>query len=314
MFREIVNNVATVAGGRFDLALDYGLTVGSIALGTLIPAFIALYLFPNLKSVPTKYLAALGIGLTFWFWTDTIGDATYLDVNAAAWPPSAFGGLYHFAVIFAFILGIAALAVLDHFAVPSPTSYESVPNGAATTGQVSGKSVSSGFVTGALFFVPVAVAAVMGIHGLGEGWDFAGVAVGVSGSTDIVTAFGGWNPVVSYPLHKFFEASIISIAYTIYVQRNSIAKKAGWHLLVLGLLFGLTSVIGSMVGYFVSLDTTFFYAFGVTSGMYAAIRLAGPLILNTKGSTGTIPSYLGAKTFVFLGVGFFLLYFAALLH
>jgi hypothetical protein len=217
-------------------------------------------------------------------------------------------------VIFAFILGIAAVAVFDHLAAPSPTSYEGVPNDVATTSQLSTKSVASGFVTGALFFVPVAVAAVMGIHGLGEGWDFAGVAAGVSGSTDIVSAFGGWSPIVSYPLHKFLEASIISIVYTIYVQRNSIAKKAKWHLPVLGLLFGLTSVIGSVVGYLVSLDTTFFYAFGVTSGIYAAIRLAGPLISNTKGSAGVIPSYLGAKTFLFVGVGFFLLYSAALLH
>lgn len=52
-----------------------------IDAGTLIPAYIALYLSPNLKSVPTTYLAALGIGLTFWI--DATGDTTNLDVNAA---------------------------------------------------------------------------------------------------------------------------------------------------------------------------------------------------------------------------------------
>ena len=295
------------------MALDFVLAVGGITAGTLIPAYIGLYLFPNLKSVPTKYMAALGVGLTFWFWTDTIGDATYLDVNAAAWPLSAFGGLLHFLVIFTFILGVAALAIFDHLAVPNPTSYGGVPDRDTITSQVPASSHAAGFVTGALFFVPVAVAAVMGIHGLGEGWDFAGVAAGVA-TTDIVTAFGGWNPIVAYPIHKFLEASIVSIVYTIYVQRNSIAKKAKWHLPVLGLLFGLTSVIGSIIGYFVAFDTVFFYAFGVTSGIYAAIRLAGPLISNTKGSAGLIPSYLGAKTFLFVGIGFFLLYSAALLH
>ena len=292
------------------MALDYFLSVGGITAATLVPAYVALYLFPNFKSVPSKYLAALGVGLTFWFWTDTIGDATYLDVNAAAYPPSAFGGLTHFLVIFAFVLGIVVLWTFDHVAVPSAASYEGIP----TTSRMATGSVSSGYATGALFFVSVAVAAVMGIHGLGEGWDFAGVAAGVSGSTDIVTTFGGWNPIVAYPIHKFLEASIVSIVYSIYVERCDIAKKAKWHLPILGLLFGLTSVIGSVVGHFVAFDTTFFYAFGVTSGIYAAIRLAGPLISNTQGSAGVIPSYLGAKTFLWVGIGFFLLYGAALLH
>jgi hypothetical protein len=300
---------------RIPELLNYALVVGGIAAATLIPAYIALYLFPKLKSVPTMYLAALGLGLTFWFWTDTIGDATYLDENAALVPFSSFGGLYHFLVIIAFLLGIAALAIFDHFAVRTPGSYEGIGNGVSTaTKTVNTSKVAGGYAIGALIFVPVAVAAVMGVHGLGEGWDFAATGAGVSGTTDIVSAFGGLSPLVSYPIHKFLEAGIIAIVYTIYVERNQIAKKANWHIPVLGLLFGLTSVIGAATGYFVAFDTTFFYAFGVTSGIYAALRVGAPLILGSKRDKGVIPSYLGGKTFLLIGVGFFLLYFAALLH
>lgn len=293
--------------------LGYVLTVGGIAAATLVPVYIALYLYPNLKTVPSRYLAALALGLIFWFWTDTIGDATYLDVNSAAFPFSSFGGLYHFLVIVAFLLGISALAIFDYFAVRSPRYYEGRifgPPGASSTSS----GVASSYGVGAMIFIPVAVAAVMGIHGLGEGWDFGGTASGVSSSTDIVSAFGGYSPVASYPIHKFLEASIVAIVYTLYVQRSGFAKKSKWHIPVLGLLFGLTSVIGASIGYFVSFDTTFFYAFGVTSAIYAAIRAAGPLTLGTRGVEGVVPTYLGAKTFLFVGIGFFLLYGAALLH
>jgi hypothetical protein len=283
----------------FEL-LSYALTVGGIIAGTLIPAYLALYLIPNLN-VPLKYIGALGVGLTFWFFYDTMGDASSLDANAAAYPFSAFGGLFHFEVIIAFVLGIIALAIFDHIAVSKPVSV-------STQSASPGSSPSTKY----LIFIPIAVAAVMGIHGLGEGWDFASVAVGV-GTTDIVSAFGGWNPLVSYPIHKSMEAAIIACVYTIYVKRGGFA--ASWHLPVLGLLFGLTSVIGAATGFFYpSLDTTFFYAFGVTSAFYAMIRLAGPLVSGQEGPSRIIPTYLGPKTFLWVTVGFFLLYSAALLH
>ena len=83
-------------------------------------------------------------------------------------------------------------------------------------------------------------------------------------SQSLTDAFGGLSAVASYPLHKALEATIIAAVYTVYVGRNSAAAKAIWHLPVLGLLFGLPSVIGSVFGYYISLDTTYFYAFGVT--------------------------------------------------
>jgi hypothetical protein len=279
--------------------IGYATTVVTILFGTLIPAYLALYLVPRLKPVQTALIASAGVGLTFWFFFDTMGDAAQLDVNSAIYPFSAFGGITHFAVIAAFSAGIAALAIIDHYAVPN-SKFED------------GQLPASGPKSKTLIFVPIAVAAVMGIHGMGEGWDFASAASATT-TTNLIQAFGGWNAVISYPLHKFFEASIIAAVYTCYVGRSELAKKASWHLPVLGLFFGLTSVIGSSIGYYVALDTTYFYAFGVTAAFYAAIRLAEAM--GNKFSVGVnAPVYLGGRKFLALAIGFFLLYIAALFH
>jgi hypothetical protein len=279
--------------------ISYGITVLSILVGTLIPAYLALYIIPRLKPIQTAILAAGGVGLTFWFFFDTMGDAAQLDVNSAIYPFSAFGGIDHFAVILAFALGIAALAVIDHVAVPDSSLEE-------------GHVPTSGLKSKTLIFVPITVALVMGIHGLGEGWDFASAA-SASTTSSLIDAFGGWNAVISYPLHKFFEASIIAAVYTCYVGRTELAQKSSWNIPVLGLFFGLTSVIGSAIGYYVSLDTTYFYAFGVTAAFYASIRLAEAM--SNKFAIGVnAPTYLGGTKFLALAVGFFLLYTAALFH
>ena len=279
--------------------IDYGTTLLAIIAGTLIPAYLALFIIPRLKPIQTAILAAAGVGLTFWFFFDTMGDAAQLDVNYAIYPFSSFNGATHFAVIAAFLGGIVALAIIDHYAVPN-SKFED--------GQV---SISTG-KSKTLVLVPIGVAAVMGIHGMGEGWDFASAASAAT-TGSLVTAFGGWNAVISYPLHKFFESSIIAIVYTCYIGRTELAQKAKWHLPVLGLFFGLTSVIGTSLGYYISLDTTYFYAFGVTTAFYAAIRLSQAL--SDKFAIGVnAPSYLGGRKFFALAVGFMLLYIAALFH
>ena len=279
--------------------IDYGTTILAILVGTLLPAYLALYLVPRLKPVQTALIAAAGVGLSFWFFFDTMGDAAQLDVNSAIYPFAAFGGVTHFAVIIAFLGGIAALAIIDSYAVPN-SKFED------------GQIPTSGGRSKTLIFIPIAVAGVMGIHGLGEGWDFASAA-SASSTANLIQAFGGWNAVISYPLHKFFEASIIAAVYTCYVGRTELAQRARWHLPVLGLLFGLTSVIGSSLGYYISLDTTYFYAFGVTAAFYAVIRLAEAM--GNKFAIGiNAPTYLGRSKFLALAVGFFLLYTAALFH
>jgi hypothetical protein len=280
---------------------DYLTTVGAIIGGTLIPAYLALYIVPRLKPIQTAVLAAAGVGLTFWFFYDTMGDAAAIGVNSAIYPFSAFGGISHFALIVVFILGIAALAIFDNYAVPN-SKFED------------GQMPVSGMKSKSLILIPITVAAVMGIHGLGEGWDFGSFSASLPATSgSLVDAFGGWNAVISYPLHKFFEASIIAIVYTCYVGRSELAKKSSWNIPLLGLLFGLTSVVGSALGYYFSIDTTYFYGFGVTAAFYAAIRLSQAL--GNKFAVGiNAPVHLGTMKFVALAVGFFLLYTAALFH
>jgi zinc transporter ZupT len=172
----------------------------------------------------------------------------------------------------------------------------------------SGKNATKASV----FLIAAAVAAVSGIHSLGEGWDFGSVAHVGSGQT-LTAAFGGLEALASYPLHKFFEASIFAVLYVAYVGRSRVASRKAWHLPLLGLLFGLPSVIGASIGYYFSFDTTFLYAFGVTSALYAALRLV-EATNSSFGSESNSVSRLDKRIFIGVALGFMLLYFAALLH
>jgi len=287
--------------------VGFDLIFFGIIAATLVPAYIALYLVTNLRFLHTKYIAAAGIGLTFWFFFDTMGDADSLDVNSPVYPPGLFGGLSHIAVIAAFAAGIAALAIFDHYAVR--------PRGSSSSERAENVNQRSML----LLLIPVAVALVMGVHGLGEGWDAASaVATAPTNSTSIslvlVQAFGDVPAVVSYPLHKLLEASIVAAVYACYVVRSSgVVRAKWWHIPLLGLLFGGPSVVGAGLGYFVSFDTTYFYAFGVTSALYAALRLAEATRPNFK-IGGDSPARLGSRIFLAMAIGFFLLYATALLH
>ena len=274
---------------------------------TVIPEYAALYLVSNLRAVGVKYLSAAAVGLTFWFFYDTIGGALSLQVNNSVYPPSAFNGLSHFGVIGAFIGGLVTLAVFDHFALQGPS-----------------RSQDSGLGTGPnasrrLFLIPVAIAVVMGMHSLGEGWDAASAVAGATVSNSsilgsLIQAFGTLPAVISYPFHKFLEASIIGVAYAAFVSMSGGAVRTKWwDIPLLGLLFAAPSVIGAAFGYYVGLDTEYFYSFGVVSAFYAALRLVESARPGFKIGANA-PAYLGWKTFLAVGLGFFLLYSAALLH
>lgn len=282
--------------------ISFSLIFWGILFATLVPAYLALYLLPFLKGVPLRYLAAAGFGLTMWFYFDIMGDAASLDENYGFYPTFLFGGVSHLLLILTFIAGVATLAVLDRLATRPPA-----------------EKGAPGVAWRSLFLIPAAVAFVMGIHGLGEGWDASSAVAAAPITTAspvgaLVQAFGSLSAVVSYPIHKFLEASIIGVVYVAYVVRSGVgATRRYWHIPVLGLLFGGPSVIGAALGYFYSFDTTFFYAFGVTSSLYALMRLVGPMGPATD-FEGRGPARFGWRVYVSVGVGFFLLYAAALLH
>lgn len=277
--------------------VDFATSVIGILAATLIPAYASLYLVTYIGSrMKVRYIAALGVGLALWFFFDTLNDAVQLGVNS-----SFSGGLPQLGLVIAFVLGVVVLAVFDHFAILDG-SY-------GISGSASKASSSSSF----LFLIPAGIAAVSGIHGLGEGWDF-GTAASLA-SNSLIDAFGGLAPVASYPIHKFLESAVIASAYAAYLGGSGIAssRRAWWHLPVLGLLFGLPGAIGTSIGYHFALDTTYFFAFGVTSAIYATLRLVEAINPSFKvGENAPVP--LGWKVFLAILIGFFLLYSAALLH
>lgn len=276
--------------------------VPAFALATLVPAFAALYLVPSLKGVRLRYLAAAGAGLALWFLLDTMGDAAFLDAYCCSvYPPSLFGGVGHLALVGAFVLGFVVLAAFDRFAVPGRPR----PAGGAANART------------LPFLIPVAVAAVMGVHGLGEGWVAvspvsSGPVVSVGLWQALIATYGDVAALVSYPIHKFLEASVIAVLYTAYVSRAEGAEKERWwQVPLLGALFAGPSVVGAIAGYYASFDTTYFFAFGVTAAFYALLRLSEPILPDFR-ERG--PSHLGTGVFAAMLAGFLLLYAAALLH
>jgi hypothetical protein len=274
--------------------IAFSFIIPGLAVATFVPAYAALYLLPALR-VRARYLAALGVGLAFWFFYDTMGDAASLGENNSVYPPYLFGGVPHVALILSFVAGVGALAFFDRSAVPAP-------------------GVRPG--RGALFLIPAGVALVMGVHGLGEGWDAASAVSSAPATGNdlqaLIQAFGTFPALVSYPIHKFFEASIVGAVYAVYLSGTQ-SKAGWWEIPLLGVLFAGPSAVGASLGYFYSFDTTYFFAFGVTAALYAVLRLAGALSQDFE-SRGRVPDYLGPRILLAMAAGMLLLYAAALLH
>jgi hypothetical protein len=280
-------------------------------LGTLVPVYFALALAFLIgrkisSEVSMRYFAATGLGILLFFFVDVTLDSTELGVN------SGFsGGVVQIMLLSSFALGAVVLTLADYYFHSTLDFTDSTANPAISS----------------LFFVPALMALGLGIHGAGEGSSFAYVAA-FTGSTSLIDAFGGYGPVISYVLHKFLEATIIGTAYSFYVifgaaksssvkvspQSVAFSRRRFVEIVVLGALVWTPTLLGTTVGYFISVNPIYFYAFASGATIYSVLRLASPSLGSILTNRRSFLTRENVFAVLFILLGFFLLYFAALLH
>jgi zinc transporter ZupT len=167
--------------------------------------------------------------------------------------------------------------------------------------------------------IPLLVAGAIGIHGLGEGAAFGATAYSTS-STSLLDAFGGVSAGVAYLLHKGLEPMMAAACYCVYTSRTGFGMKAQLRdVFLLSIVFVLPSLIGAVIGYYVmgpatgfvaGFDTTYFFALGTGTSIYAGLRLSRALFR----SEGSVASEDSIKMAVPIILGFLVIYFAALFH
>ena len=122
--------------------LGFAETFGGTIASFIIPAAAGLAIISiAARFIKAKYLAAFAIGLYFWFFSDTIGDANLLGANEGF-----SGGVFHVALWACFGVGLILMLTLDR------EMFSPGPEG-----------------MGFGFAIPVLVAIAVGIHGFGEG-------------------------------------------------------------------------------------------------------------------------------------------------
>jgi hypothetical protein len=252
---------------------------------TLIPAFVGLLLIllVGTKSQP-RYFAAFAFGILFWFFVDTITGAASLDVN------SGFSG----GVGQATLVGLFIVGLLFFFSIDRNRNIFSPESAIGKYGLA----------------IPVLVAVALGIHGLGEGAAFGGTAA-LTTSTSLLEAFGGNSGGIAYVLHKTLEPMIIGACYCAYtLQPGKTTTDRLRDLALLSVIFATPSLVGAATGYYLTYDSSYFYALGTGTAIYAAVRLFGPLFNNTK----AVSSKESITMAALITLGLLTIYFAALFH
>ena len=270
--------------------IEFGVSFVEFVLATFLPIYVGMFLLIGLSNgnrIASRYLSAYALGLLFWFFYDTLNDAAQLDVNQGY----SFD-LGHVGLLSLFVVGFLVFTLLG--------------------GRVLSKREAAVNQNALPLLLALLVALGMGIHGIGEGIAFGGLAAGTQAST-ILDAIGGINGGVAYCLHKLLEATIVLAVYIPLARANGLSSRSQlWHTVLIGFVFGIPSAAGEVAGYSIAIDSTWFYAMGAGAALFVVLEVARAIFAANKDEGFTYSQWVRISGAMILG--FLLLYAAALLH
>ncbi len=242
---------------------------------TFIPLYVGLLLplaITGNSMRRLRILMAISAGIIFWFFLDVMNDAVLLDVNQGFG-----GGVGHVTLVVLFGVGLLLLFGLEQ---------------AYSKSQIR-KARGRGSIK-ISYAIAVLVALGIGFHALGEGIEIGSL---LPTAGNIIDAIGGLGPGVAYVLHKFLEGFVIGVV-------AAFAKSKLPRILILGLVSGIPTVIGSMLALLTPINSAFFFALGGAAAVYTEYKL----IPNFAGQDDTLHFVIASL------VGFYSMYLAGLFH
>jgi hypothetical protein len=270
--------------------IQFSVSLVEFIVATFIPIYLGMgcsaFLQMKLK-LDVRYLSAFALGLMFWFFFDTLNDAVQLDVNEGL----SFSAS-HVALLVIFVFGFLVIALPSTYYISKKTE------------------VGGGYFS--VFIAAIIVAFGMGFHGVGEGLEFGGLSAGTQAAT-VLDAIGGYSGGVSYVIHKFLEAIIVTAVFLgISLNENASLKERFSKIAILGLAFGLPSAIGEVLGYFVEVNSAYFFALGGGAALAVGLLIVIPLFRFGRDQGLRYSQWVWTMIAVLLG--FLCLYGAALFH
>jgi hypothetical protein len=271
--------------------IEFSISLVEFILATFAPLYVGMVFITYLQmkfKLSVRYLSAFALGLMFWFFFDTLNDSVQLDVNEGFNFPAS-----HIGLVSVFVFGFLVIALLSTFLVSKKTNR-----------------IDAG--VSAYFDAAIVVAVGMGFHGIGEGVEFGGLSAGTQAFT-ILDAIGGYSGGISYIIHKFLEATIVMIVYIgLTVGEHASFRSKLSKITTLGLAFGLPSAFGEVIGYFVELNSAYFFALGAGAALSVTLLIVWPMFRTTEDGQLTYSQW--TRLMLAALIGFLCLYGAALFH